>query len=752
MKMFTLPALAALCCLASPVAAAGPAPGGPPSGPPPSEVDSAAESKFDVNLSADSLRAWMKHLTARPHHLGSPYGKESAEFIAGKMKEWGLETTIERYDVLFPTPKSRSLELLGPKPFTALLAEPPIGADATSGQTADQLPIYNAYSADGDVTGELVYVNYGVPDDYKELERRGIDVAGKIVITRYGGSWRGIKPKVAAEHGAIGCIIFSDPGDDGYRAGDVYPEGGWRNEFGAQRGSVADMPIHSGDPLTPSIGATPGAKRLELKDAATLTKIPVLPISYGDAEPLLRAIGGPVAPDAWKGGLPLTYHIGPGPAKVRLAVSFNWDLAPAYDVVGKIRGGERPDQWIIRGNHHDAWAYGALDPVSGLVAMMAEARALGAMAKQGWKPKRTIVYCAWDGEEQGLLGSTEWAEANAAELRKKAVVYINSDATGRGFIYAGGSHTLEKFFNRVAADVKDPQYGISVADRARAAAIVSSSGEERAKYRGGGDLPLDPLGSGSDYTPFLQHLGIAALNVGFGGEDHYGQYHSIYDSYDHYTRFSDTDFSYGVTLAKTCGRAVIRLADADVVPVDFRAFAASVAGYVREVEALAGRMRDEAAELNTKLREKSLVYASDPKEKIAPPKALDEVPFFNFAPLQNAVAALKEKAAAYADRMAKIGASGKPLTADRQTALDAVLMGMERRLTLEKGLEGRPWYTHQVYAPGRYTGYGVKTLPAVREAIELRRWTAVNPEIESAARVLATYTAGIDEALAIINE
>jgi N-acetylated-alpha-linked acidic dipeptidase len=736
MKKSTLPALAvvALFCLAS------------------RSTAGEAETKFDANLSPDSLRAWMKVLTAHPHHVGSPYGKADAEFIAARMKEWGFETTIERYDVLFPTPKSRSLELLGPAPFTATLAEPPLDADATSAQTAEQLPIYNAYSADGDVTGELVYVNYGVPDDYKELESRGIDVAGKIVISRYGGAWRGIKPKVAAEHGAIGCIIFSDPSGDGYHAGDVYPEGGWRNEFGAQRGSVADMPVHPGDPLTPFVGATPGATRLGLKDAATITKIPTLPISYHDAEPLLRALGGPVAPDGWKGGLPITYHIGPGPAKVRLALKFNWDLAPIYDVVGKIRGSERPDEWIIRGNHHDAWAYGAADPVSGLVALMAEARSLGAMSKDGWKPKRTIVYCAWDGEEPGLLGSTEWAEANAAELKEKAVVYINSDVNGRGFLYSGGSHTLEKFFNGVAAGVKDPQYGISVSDRARAAAIVSSSGEERARLRNGGDLPLEPLGSGSDFTPFLQHLGVAALNLGYGGEDKYGQYHSIYDSYDHYLRFCDTDFSYGVTLAKTAGHAVIRLADADVVPVDFGAFVRAVTGYVREVEELAGRMRDEAAELDRKLEEKSIVYASDPKEKLIPPRPLDDVPYFNFAPLQNAVAALKEKAAAYSDRMAKVAASGSPLTIEQQKALDAVMMGMERRLTLEKGLAGRPWYVHQVYAPGRYTGYGVKTLPAVREAIEMRQWATVNPEIESAAGVLATYTAGIDEAIAIINK
>jgi N-acetylated-alpha-linked acidic dipeptidase len=730
--------LTALLLTGAPIPAAGPTGG-----------TTELESRFDASLSRDSLRAWMKLITSRPHHAGSPHGQAVAEFVADRMRSWGWETEIVRYDVLVPTPKSRSLELLAPRSYAAMLAEPPVEGDATSSLTSEQAPAYNAYSADGDVTAELVYVNYGIPEDYEELARRGIDVAGKIVISRYGGSWRGIKPKVAAEHGAIGCIIFSDPAGDGYRAGDVYPRGGYRNEYAVERGSVADMPVHSGDPLTPGAAAKPGVKRLALKDAATIARIPTLPVSWHDAAPLMEALGGPVAPDGWKGGLPLTYHIGPGPAKARLAVSFNWDLAPVYNVVARIRGSERPDEWVIRGNHHDAWVNGALDPVSGLVAMMAEAKALGELAAKGWKPKRTLVYCAWDGEEQGLLGSTEWAEDNAAELKKKAAVYINTDATGRGFLYAGGSHTLEKFFNGVAGDVPDPQYGISVRERARASAIVNSAGEERSRYRSGGDLPLDPLGSGSDFTPFLQHLGVACLNLGFGGEDEYGQYHSAYDSYDHYTRFSDTDFSYGVTLAKTCGRAVIRLADAGVLPFGFDALASAVSTYLREVEELADRLRSEAAERNTQVSEKSLVYAADPKDRLAPPGRLDEVPFFNFAPLKNAAAELAGKAGEYAARLKELGGTVPPSKAGR---LNAVLIGMEQKLTLPAGLAGRPWYVHQVYAPGRYTGYGVKTLPAVREALEQRRWTGVEPEITSVARVLSGYAAGIDEALKILSE
>ncbi|HLB00539.1 MAG TPA: M28 family metallopeptidase [Bacteroidota bacterium] len=711
----------------------------------------ARESSFDSTLSADSLMGWMKILSARPHHAGSPYGKQNAEFIADRFRAWGFETKIEQFDVLFPVPISRALEMLEPRKFSATLAEPPLGEDATSGQTPEQLPTYNVYSADGDVTAELVYVNYGVPDDYTELERRGIDVAGKIVIARYGGSWRGIKPKVAAEHGAIGCIIYSDPSGDGYAAGDVYPKGGYRSKAGAQRGSVADMPVYAGDPLTPSVASVHGAKRLALKDARTITKIPTLPVSSGDAAPLLEALGGPVVPGSWRGGLPFAYHFGPGPARVRLAVKFSWNNVPIYDVIGTIPGSERPDEWIIRGNHHDAWVNGATDPVSGLVAMMAEARSLGHLVRNGWRPKRSIVYCAWDGEEPGLLGSTEWVEANADALKQKAAVYINSDTNSKGFLNMGGSHSLQKFLNEVARDVPDPQYGVSVSERARAAGIVGSTGDGRDEIRNHRDLPLYPLGSGSDYTPFLQHAGIASLNVGFGGEDQYGQYHSIYDSYDHYVRFMDTDFSYGVTLAKTCGRAVMRLADAGVLPFEFSDFSETVSRYVKEVGELADRMRSEAEERQREIAEKSIVYASDTRLRFAEPKALDAVPYFNFAPLQNAVAALKEKASAYSARLDELAISGTSIPPDKQKVLDAVLMGMERRLTLDSGLPGRPWYTHQIYAPGAYTGYGVKTLPAVRESLELRRWKDVDPQIASVAGVLMNYAAGIDEALNILR-
>ncbi len=686
----------------------------------------ALEAQFDAKLNRDNLREWMKRMTAHPHHVGSPHGKDNAEFMASLFRSWGYETAIERFDVLFPTPKVRVVELVGPERYVAKLTEPPLAEDATSGQSGEILPPYNAYSIDGDVTGKLVYVNYGIPKDYEELERRGIDVRGKIVIARYGGSWRGIKPKVAAEHGAIGCIIYSDPRDDGYFQGDVYPKGAYRSEYSAQRGSVADMPLFPGDPLTPGVGATEGAKRLDRKDAPTLTKIPVLPISYADALPLLRNLGGPIAPQDWRGVLPITYHLGPGPARVHLKLAFDWKLAPAYDVVARLRGTDLADQWIVRGNHHDGWVHGALDPVSGMVALMEEARAIGELAKSGWRPRRTLVFAGWDAEEPGLLGSTEWVEQHLADLKQHAVLYINSDSNGRGFLGADGSHTLERFVTEVARDVEDPQRGVSVLERLHAANLVRmTSPSEQKEYRDRALMRLDALGSGSDYTPFLQHAGIASLNIGYGGEGEYGVYHSAYDSFDHFIRFGDPKFDYGVALAKTTGRMMLRLANADFLPFEATTFADTVDGYLREVTKLADSMRAETEERNRQVRERTMEIAADPTKPFVMPKTQEPVPHLEFAPLQNAVERLQKAARAF----------DKAPSRD-----DAAIMRLEHALTRDEGLPGRPWYKHHVYAPGFYTGYGVKTLPGVREAIEQRKWKEANEQIVILARVLDGYT------------
>lgn len=712
----------------------------------------ALEAKFDANLKKDDLRDWMKRLSARPHHLGSAYDKANAEFLAAQLRSWGYETELEEFYVLFPTPKLRLLEMTGPEKFTASLVEPAIAEDSTSGLTGEQLPTYNAYSIDGDVTGDLVYVNFGVPKDYEMLAERGVDVKGKIVIARYGGSWRGIKPKVAAEHGAIGCLIYSDPHEDGFFQGDVYPKGAWRSDHGAQRGSVTDLPLYPGDPLTPGVGSTKDAKRLALKNAAALTKIPVMPISYADALPLLRALGGPVAPSEWRGALPLTYHLGPGPAMVHLKLEFDWKTVTAYDVIAKMPGTERPDEWIIRGNHHDAWVCGADDPLSGAVALLEEARAMSELAKQGWKPKRTIVFALWDGEEPGLLGSTEWVETHAELLKQKAAVYINSDSNQRGFLHAGGSHTLEKFVNEIARDVIDPERKITVSDRLRAQRLVKASVAERKELRSRADLRIEALGSGSDFTPFLQHLGIACLDIGYGGEEGGGSYHSIYDSFDHYTRFGDPGFEYGVTLAQTTGRAVLRLADADVLPIEFGGLSDTLEKYAEQLTKLTEDLREETKETNRLIREKTLLVAADPRLAFVEPLPKAEVPLLNFAPLQNALQKLQESGRKFDSARKEMETSGSHFPSpEGLSALDAALMSMEQGWIRAEGLPRRPWYQHLVYAPGFYTGYGVKTLPGIREAIEQRDWAEATQQIGIMAKVIEKFAARIDRARGLLH-
>lgn len=706
----------------------------------------ALEERYDRLLEADELRERLRHLTRHPTHVGSPGARANAEWIADQFRQWGFETRIEEFQVLFPTPTERVVEMTAPTRFTLRLSEPELEEDATSGIRENRLPPYNAYSAEGDVEGELVYVNYGIPSDYEELERRGIDVRGKVVIARYGGSWRGIKPKVAAEHGAIGCILYSDPRDDGYFRGDVYPEGPYRMEHGAQRGSVADMPQYPGDPLTPGVGATEDAERYAIDEAPTIMKIPVLPISYADARPLLEAMEGAVAPEAWRGALPLTYHLGPGPARVRVKLDFDWELTPAYDVIAVMEGSEYPDEWVVRGNHIDGWVFGAGDPLSGMVALMEEAKTVGELARTGWRPKRTIVYAGWDAEEPGLLGSTEWAEHHAAELRDKAVAYLNTDGNGRGFLGVGGSHTLERFVNQIAADVPDPQTAVSVLERRRAAQAVG--GDPSAL--GGGDLRISPLGSGSDYTPFLQHLGIASLNIGYGGESGGGSYHSAFDSFDYYTRFGDPTFEYGVALAKTAGRATLRLANADVLPLRMSNFAANVRTYLDEVTALADRMRAETERHNRLVENGAFELAADPKKTYVPPEKKKEVPYLNFAPLRNAVERLDDRAAAYDRALAGAMSTGG---VDRATAvrLNAILQGLEQRMTREDGLPRRPWFRHQIYAPGFWTGYGVKTLPGVREGIEQREWGEATRFVDEVAAALDRVSDGLEEATALLG-
>ena len=703
------------------------------------------ESQFDNVLNPQNLNDWMKHMSSKPHNVGSPWSKQNAEFVAEKFKSWGYDAKIETFEVLVPFPKIRKLEMVAPKKMSFQLKEPALKEDATSSITKDLLPGYNAFSADGNVTAELVFVNYGIPADYEELARLGIDVKGKIVLAKYGGSWRGIKPKVAYENGAIGCIMYSDPEDDGYFQGDVYPKGPYRMEHGIQRGSVLDMPMYPGDPLTPGYGATKDAKRLDIADAPTIMKIPVMPISYGDALPLLKALDGPVAPVAWRGGLPITYHVGPGPAKVNLHLEFEWELRTAYNPIGRMEGSVYPNEWIMRGNHHDGWAQGAADPISGMVSLMEEARAVGELVKTGWRPKRTLIYAGWDAEEPALLGSTEWVELHRDEIREKMVSYINTDGTGVGFLGVGGSHALEKFVNEVSKDVKDPVQDVTLQDRNRARLRINGNKDAERQ-----DLRIYPLGAGSDYTAYIHHAGIPSLNLGFGGESGGGSYHSMFDSYDHYTRFSDGDFIYGVTLSKVTGRLVLRLSESDILPFRFVNMVDNIGTFIESNKKLAEKVKKETKARNQLLDQNAYTIAGNPKKTYLPPKRLDAVPEFDFKPLDAAYSRLKASAWNYEKSLNKFKKGS--LSAEQKAQINYLLKNVEQSMQRENGLPRRDWFKHMIYAPGYYTGYGVKTLPGIREGLEERNWDEVNLFIGEVSKALDRAASTINNATKILSE
>ncbi|SRR5665213_1619654 len=744
-------ALLASCCLfatASVFADTAPAP-----------TDAAAlEKTFDADVRPDEMGGWMKLMAAEPNHVGSPHDKANAEWELAKFKEFGWDAHIETFQVLYPTPISETLELVAPKPFKAMLQEPPIPGDSSATAKEYALPSYVAYQGDGDVKAGLVYVNYGMQDDYKMLERMGVSVKGKIVIARYGAGWRGLKPLLAQQHGAVGCIIYSDPADDGYATDAVYPNGPARPAHGFQRGSVADMPIYPGDPLTPGIGATADAKRLTRAEAVTILKIPVLPISYADAQVFLSAMGGNVAPAGWRGALPITYHVDSGKTLVHMMVKSDWSLKPLYDVVATLKGSEFPDQWVVRGNHHDGWVFGASDPLSGQVALLEEARVLGDLEKQGWRPKRSIVYTSWDGEEPMLLGSTEWVETHADELKQKAVLYINTDGNARGIFGAEGSHDFEHFVNGVASDVIDPETHVSIGERSRAKLRIdalSPTAKEPAKAEAKiaadptKDVPIGALGSGSDYSSFIEHLGLPALNLGFGGEGEAGGvYHSRYDTYEHHSKWVDPGFVYDALLAKTVGRLVMRAADTDLPLQQAGDFADTMSRYLGEVKKLADEKR-EAAEVQAKLlSDKAFELSADPTKSSGTPTALQPVPKFDFKPLDDATDRLKKSAAAYDTAFAKDSAG---LSVEQRAHLMALMQTIDQTLTPDVGLPGRPWYKNLIYAPGRFTGYGAKTLPGVREGIEDERFADATSYIKITADALNAYSDRLDQATAVLN-
>jgi N-acetylated-alpha-linked acidic dipeptidase len=717
------------------------------------------ERQFDAVLSGAEMAGWMKTMAAEPNHVGSPHNKANAEMVLGQFREWGWDAHIETFEVLYPMPISQTVELIGPEPFKATLTEPPVPGDDSSARTRDALPAYVAYQGDGEVTAPLVYVNYGMRDDYAELQQLGVSVKGKIVIARYGEGWRGLKPKLAQEHGAVGCIIYSDPRDDGYSAGDVYPQGPARPAGGIQRGSVADMTLYPGDPLTPGVGATADARRLAISEAPTIMKIAAVPISYGDAQRFLARLGGRVAPSNWRGALPITYHVGGNDdALVHLAVKSEWSLKTIYDVVAAMKGSDEPDRWVLRGNHHDGWVFGAGDPMSGHVAMMGEAKAIGALARTGWRPKRTLVYLSWDAEEPMLFGSTEWAETHAAELKQKALIYVNTDGSGHGFLNAAGSHSLQHLVNRVAADLTDPETGASVLARAHARLQVAGAApgateaaRDDARVAGdpGHDVPIGALGSGSDYSAFLQHLGIPALNLAYGGEGQLGGvYHSAYDTYEYYSRFGDPGFVYTPVLAKTAGHIMLRMADSDLPLMRYGDFADTVARYVDQVKRLADTRRQQAEVQAKMLDADAFRLAGDPTKMSEPPVALKPVPHFNMAPLDNAVDHLRRSAKAYD---AALAASGARQSTETKAKLMDLARETEQTLLAGGGLPGRDWYKHLIYAPGRYTGYQPKTLPGVREAIEEERFTDVDRYAAVTGAALDAYADKLDEGVRLMG-
>ena len=680
------------------------------------------EAKMASIPRAANVREYIRVMSEEPHHTGSKAGLEVAQYVLDKFKTWGLDAEFHKFEGLMPTPRERHLELLAPESYVAKLEEPALPEDKDSSDEG-QLPSFNAYSPDGDVTGQIVYVNYGMPADYEVLDELGIDVKGKIVLARYLGGWRGIKPKVAAEHGAIGCIIYSDPRDDGYFHGDAYPDGPYRSKWSVQSGSTMDMPIHPGDPLTPGWGAEPGGKRLEISESKTLPKIPVLPISYGDALPILRNLGGPVAPENWRGALPLTYHVGPGPAKVRLKVSFNWTIPTGYNVIARIPGSNDPDEWIIYGNHHDGWANGAMDPISGNAALMETARTLAEMVKQGWQPKRTIVFASWDAEEWGLIGSTEWGEKYRDEIRGKTVAYFNTDSNRAGVLSFAGSHTLERFLNEVAHSITDPNSGQSLWTVMKEKAVKQAGDDDARKKEldSRRDLRIGALGSGSDYTVFLDHLTVASVNTAFRVPV-FGVYHSIYDSFDWYRRFGDPQFSYGRALAQVHAVALSRMANADVLPFEFTNLADTIGVYLDELDRLLINKRRKDASISLDLK-----------------------------PLRGGLDALGKAAQTYEKTLAQaLGGSGP--TGDVSRA-NAALRQVEQAMRLEGGLPGqREWFKHALYAPGFYTGYGVKTIPGVREAIEQDDWTTANEQVGVVRGVFDRVAARVRDAEAALRQ
>jgi N-acetylated-alpha-linked acidic dipeptidase len=664
------------------------------------------ESIFLSVPSAERAREHLRYYTSNPHLAGTPEDYEQAVYTRDQFRKSGIAADLVEYRVLLPYPKERVVELVRPEAarFRASLAEESVAEDPTSTHPRI-VPVFNGYSASGEVTAELVYVNYGLPEDYDKLQELGVDVKGKIAIARYGRSFRGVKAMVAEERGAVGVLIYSDPADDGYMKGDVYPKGPWRSAPSAQRGSVQFLSIYPGDPLTPGVGATAEAKRLSIDQAKNIPHIPVQPLSYRDAAPLLQALEGKNVPTGWQGGLPFAYHTGPGPAVVHVKIEMEFQVRPIWNVIGRIEGAVEPDRLVILGNHRDAWVFGAVDPNSGSSTLLEVARGFGELLKQGWKPRRTIILASWDGEEFGLLGSTEWVEQHAPMLRAQAVAYLNVDSAVSGKNFgASASPSLASLVRQTARDITDPASGQSLYDSWRQRPRVR---EGRPEDQAESEPRVGRLGSGSDYTPFLQHLGIAAVDFGFGGD--YGVYHSIYDSFHWMEKFGDPTFAYHQTAAQMWGLIALRLADADVLPFDYMEYAKQLQNYVQEIEASLDKPRDN----------------------------LDLTPLRRAIELFSAAARLAQAETHRARNPAATSTIRRDLN-DR-------LMLTERAFIDPQGLPRRPWYKHTVYAPGLYAGYAAEVFPGLVQAIKEKNWQEARAQVERLGQAIeraATHLVG----------
>jgi len=670
-----------------------------------SGAESAAEAKFlavpDTRLAEEHLRI----LTKDPHMAGTPEDKATADYVAQKFRNAGLDTEIVEYKVWMNYPSEISVDLTAP---AGVQMHGPtrehVDNDAFQDDPRVVMP-FNGMSPSGDVEGDVVYANYGTPEDFEKLEKLKVDVRGKIVVVRYGQNFRGVKVFVAQEHGAAGVIIYSDPADDGWRRGDKYPDGPWRPDTGVQRGSTGFMFEFPGDPTTPGIASTPelpDSKRTAPEKSAQMPKIPVTPLSYKDIWPVLQHLGGPDSPREWQGSLPFTYHVGPGPAKLKMHLKQDYQYRTLWDVIGRVKGSDQPNEWVVAGNHRDAWVYGAVDPNSGTAAMLESVHGVGELLKAGWKPKRTLVFCSWDGEEEGLIGSTEWVEQHESELAN-AAAYFNMDVTGPRF-GASAVPSLKQFIRDVTKSVPAPKGGTvydawqksSQPDSPSAQTATEAIGDSRRtpSARVKTDVPVGDLGSGSDYTAFLQHAGVPSSDVSSSGS--YGVYHSVFDNFAWFKRFGDPDFLYEQEMARVFGLEAVRMADADVLPYNYEEYGREVSAYI---EAAQKRSDDKFGK-----------------------GALD------FAGV-NAAAKHFQAAAT------KILAKQKNPPRDVVRLNDA-LRNAERAMLDPKGLPHRPFFRHVIYAPGEYTGYAAVVIPGVNEALDKGDRERTRQQLESLAAAL----------------